>query len=192
MSPRELTKTEFKRFQEFIYSLSGIRIPEAKIRLLSNRIRKRFQERELAGFRACYDYITSPDGRDELEGFLDAVTTNETFFFRTGKHFEWFQPQFITELIQQERRGERGKTIRVWSAVCSTGEEPYTLANCLLKNQLRLSRSRKSSTTSYRQCRTAVTWSSARRKASSTCCPCCRRSQRFCTGSEGASQSNSA
>lgn len=134
----DLSTSQFKKFQEFIYSKSGIRIPDTKIALLSNRIRRRLKECGLPDFQSYYDFVTSPGGRDELSGFLDAVTTNETSFFRTEKHFEWFQTDFISELIQRERRGEHPKSVRVWSAACSTGEEPYTLAICLVKNQLRL------------------------------------------------------
>ena len=138
MQDRELSAGEFRKFQDFIYTTSGIRIPDTKRTLLSNRIRKRVKAGQFAGFREYYSHITSPAGQNELEGFLDAVTTNETFFFRTEKHFEWFCSEFIPELVQQARAGRRARSLRVWSAACSTGEEPYSLAVCLAENSLRL------------------------------------------------------
>ena len=138
MPPQELTSHEFKKFQEFIYTASGIRIPDTKRTLLSNRIRRRLKAGDFDDFASYYQHLTSGTGRDELEGFLDAVTTNETFFFRTEKHFEWFRTDFITDVAQRARRGERPRTLRIWSAACSTGEEPYSLAICLAENQLRL------------------------------------------------------
>lgn len=138
MTTQQLTSSEFRRFQEFIYQNSGIRVPDTRKTLLSNRIRRRLKAGSFADFRTYYEYLTSQSGQEELEEFLDVVTTNETFFFRTRKHFEWFGSEFISEMIQRARRGERPKSLRVWSAACSTGEEPYSLAICLLQNQLRL------------------------------------------------------
>ncbi|MEZ6129444.1 MAG: CheR family methyltransferase [Planctomycetaceae bacterium] len=136
--PGELTAQQFQQFQEYIYTTCGIRIPDIKRVLLTNRLKRRLKALQLDTFDAYYSLVTSPAGQSEREGFLDAITTNETFFFRTEKHFEWFSTTFISELTHQAARGEREKTLRVWSAACSTGEEPYSLAICLTKNQLRL------------------------------------------------------
>lgn len=138
MTPQQLTSSEFRRFQEFIYQACGIRIPDSRRTLLSNRIRRRLKAGDFPDFRTYYEYLTSRGGQQELPEFLDVVTTNETFFFRTQKHFEWFGSEFISEMIQQARGGTRLKSLRVWSAACSTGEEPYSLAICLVQNQLRL------------------------------------------------------
>ena len=135
----ELTADEFRKFQEFIYKSSGIRTSDTKLTLLSNRIRRRLEARKLATFQAYYQFLTSPAGKEELEAFLDAITTNETFFFRTEKHFEWFETEFISEMIRRPRPTLQKPSLRIWSAACSTGEEPYSLAICLAKNQLRLS-----------------------------------------------------
>lgn len=135
---QDLTEDEFRNFQELIYSKSGIRVPATKRTLLSNRIRRRLKAGEFSDFESYYRHVISPWGQGEIEGFLDAVTTNETSFFRTEKHFEWFQTEFITEMIHQARRDMHPKQIRVWSAACSSGEEPYSLAICLARNSLRL------------------------------------------------------
>ena len=102
----------------------------SKITLVSNRIRRRLRAGDFADFDTYYQHLTSPQGAGELEQFLDAITTNETHFFRTPAHFEWFKGDFLTEVILQQRRGERPADLRVWSAACSTGEEPYSLAIC--------------------------------------------------------------
>jgi chemotaxis protein methyltransferase CheR len=135
---RELTSTEFRSFQEFIYKMSGIRIPDSKRTLLSNRVRRRLKAGGFNDFQSYFKHLTSTLGLSELTGFLDAVTTNETFFFRTEKHFEWFSSEFINEMVQQARNGQRCRQLRIWSAACSTGEEPYSIAICLAENQLRL------------------------------------------------------
>ena len=133
----ELTPKQFQKFQEFIYSACGIRLPEAKRVLLSNRLRRRVRALGLESFDDYHRLVTSAAGKDEFPEFLNVVTTNETFFFRTEKHFEWFQTDFINEKLQQARTGG-ARSLRVWSAACSTGEEPYSLAICLAQNQLRL------------------------------------------------------
>lgn len=138
MSADKLTPRQFELFREFIYRHSGIRVEIAKVTLVSNRIRRRLRAHGLADFDAYYRFLSSPGGVAELEGFLDAVTTNETHFFRTGHHFDWFKDDFVADLLAREKAGQHPKQIRVWSAACSSGEEPYSLAICLLENSLRL------------------------------------------------------
>ena len=70
--------------------------------------------------------------------FIDAITTNETHFFRTPEHFDWFAGPFLDEMIARATAGKRERSLRIWSAACSTGEEPYTLAICLAENAPRL------------------------------------------------------
>lgn len=135
---KELTSTEFDDFQKFIYELSGIFIPDSKRTLLSNRIRSRLKASGFENYQSYYMHLKSANGQRERMCFLDAVTTNETFFFRTQKHFDWFHTEFIREIVQQARRGKRQQTLRIWSAACSTGEEPYSLAICLAENQFQL------------------------------------------------------
>ena len=69
---------------------------------------------------------------------LDVVTTNETFFFRTKKHFDWLRGKLINELVSDQRAGKRSASLRIWSAGCSTGAEPYSIAMCLAENTYRL------------------------------------------------------
>ena len=136
--PEKLSQRQFDRFRDFIYRQSGIRVDASKITLVGNRIRRRLRAGDHSDFDTYYKHLTSAKGAGELEQFLDAITTNETHFFRTASHFEWFRGEFLSEAISRWRQGGRQPRLRVWSAACSTGEEPYSLAICIAENSLRL------------------------------------------------------
>ncbi len=138
MELEQLNPKQFARFRDFIYKKSGIRFNDNKLSLLSNRIRRRLRKGEFDGFEAYYRHLTSPGGLDELGPFLDEVTTNETSFFRTAAHFDWFKTDFLAQVVAAKRRGEHGPSLRIWSAACAGGAEPYTIAICLLENLFRL------------------------------------------------------
>lgn len=133
-----LNPSQFERFRDFVYAKSGIRIPPNKVTMLSNRIRRRLKAGEFDDFDAYYSYLTGPGAGRELEHFLDSITTNETSFFRTPHHFDWIRGEFLDEMVAQARRGERPQSLRLWSAGCATGAEPYTIAICLKENLYRL------------------------------------------------------
>jgi chemotaxis protein methyltransferase CheR len=137
MDLETLTPQEFERFRELIYRESGNRVDESKVLLVSNRIRRRLRAGAFTDFQSYYRFLTSPGGAGEMEYFLDAVTTNETHFFRTPSHFDWFRDQFLPEVASREAASGKGRSLRVWSAACSTGEEAYSLAICLAENQFR-------------------------------------------------------
>ncbi len=138
MELEQLNPKQFARFRDFIYEKSGIRINDNKLSLLSNRIRRRLRAGEFDEFDAYYDDLTSPRGLHELGPFLDEVTTNETSFFRTVAHFDWFKTDFLGQAVAAERQGKRRPSLRIWSAACAGGAEPYTIAICLLENLYRL------------------------------------------------------
>ena len=138
MDLSQLTKQEFEQFQSLIFQLSGIQVPENKVMLLSNRIRRRVKATRKESFQEYLLFLKSRSGKEELEGFLDSVTTNETSFFRTEKHFDWLRTDFVDDIREQVRQGRHPKSIRIWSAACSSGEEPYTIAMCLAENRLKL------------------------------------------------------
>jgi len=131
MEHSQLSNEEFERFREFIWHLCGICIAENKLTLLTNRLKRRLRATGIETYQAYFDFLKSRAGASELSGFLDAITTNETSFFRTEKHFEWLSTEFVTEMLARIRKREHEETIRVWSAACSTGEEVYTIAVCL-------------------------------------------------------------
>jgi chemotaxis protein methyltransferase CheR len=138
VEPEKLSKRQFELFRDFIYRHSGIRVDAAKITLASNRIRRRLRATKIADFESYYALLTSPAGASEMEMFLDAVTTNETHFFRTPHHFDWFKGAFLDERVLRPQSGPGPRTLRVWSAACSTGEEPYSIAICVQESAVKL------------------------------------------------------
>ena len=116
----------FKQLSDFIYDEVGIKLPPAKKTMLEARIRKRLRALGMGSFEDYCKYIFSPNGMDkELIHMIDVVTTNKTDFFREPRHFEYLVQNALPELIKKEKAYKR---YRFWSAGCSTGEEPYTLA----------------------------------------------------------------
>ncbi len=115
---------EFLLFQQLIQDKLGIFLPPQKKALLSNRLWKRLQACHVKGFGDYYRLILSPQGKNELSLALELITTNETYFFREQKHFDYLQE----EILPKQRSGSN---FRVWSAASSTGEEPYSIAMVL-------------------------------------------------------------
>lgn len=118
------TDKEFQLFQKLIEEKLGIFLPAQKKALLSNRLWKRLGVCGLTNFTEYYRFISTAPGREELGRALELITTNETYFFREPKHFEYLEQEMLPKL-----RGNN--TFRVWSAAASTGEEPYSIAMLL-------------------------------------------------------------
>jgi len=129
--PPVLHDREFGRFSSFIYEEIGIKLPPAKRTMLEARLHKRLKKLELSSFSDYADYVFSPQGRaEELVHLLDVVTTNKTDFFREPAHFSFLVKSVIPELASRRGCGLRS-AFRIWSAGCSSGEEPYTMAMVL-------------------------------------------------------------
>jgi chemotaxis protein methyltransferase CheR len=131
MTP-ELTNDEYEKFCGLIYRLSGIRIAENKRVMVGNRVRRRLRATGIGSFAEYYAYLTSAAAGGEMPLFLDAITTNETYFFRDIQHYDWLGETFLPGIAQDAASRKRSKTLRIWSAACSTGEEPYSIALKLL------------------------------------------------------------
>jgi len=131
----QLNQRQFDRFRDYIYQKCGIRVDERKVSLLSNRIRRRLRTSEFKDFDAYYRHLTSREGVQEREHFLDAITTNETSFYRTENHFTWFKSKFLPEVVEEQRLGKRQRSLRIWSAACASGAEVYTLAICIAESR---------------------------------------------------------
>jgi chemotaxis protein methyltransferase CheR len=122
----------FRQIREFIYQQTGIYFQDNKKYLLEGRLAKRAQLLNLPNFEAYYALIRSGVRRmEEMKHLYDAVTINETFFFRNEPQFEAFEKTLVPQ-IMESRRGSPGK-LRVWSAASSSGEEAYTLAMIYLE-----------------------------------------------------------
>ena len=125
---RSITDTEFSRFQRFIFDAAGITLSDAKQALVTGRLGKRLAHHGLDSFGDYFQLLSSGQHADEVQVAVDLLTTNETYFFREAKHFE-----FLRERALVAR--EAGQPYRVWSAASSSGEEAYSvamvLADCL-------------------------------------------------------------
>ncbi len=128
---RALTDNLFSKYSKLVYEKSGINLTEGKKALLQARLNKRLRQTGFRSYEEYFDYVTAPENGNELVHFLDAISTNLTYFFRETQHFDFINEVFLPEVI--ERKNKAGKSrLRLWSAACSTGEEPYSLAMCLL------------------------------------------------------------
>mgnify|MGYP000674480468 CR=1 FL=1 len=117
----------FVLFQKLIRSKLGIHLPKQKRVMLGHRLLKRVEHIKAKGFSEYFTYINNPDNKDELDIALELITTNETFFFREPKHFDYITKALLPSL-------NPNKTFKIWCAACSTGEEPYSIAMLLSKN----------------------------------------------------------
>lgn len=124
-----LADSDFSQFQTLLHRLAGIHLSPAKKAMVSGRLAKRVRHHRLRGYGDYLRLLHSGSEPQEMQIALDLLTTNETYFFREPKHFD-----FLRARILPERRP--GKPFRIWSAACSSGEEPYSLA-MLLADRLR-------------------------------------------------------
>ncbi len=123
-----IDRNSFDRLREIIYERAGIALGDNKQYLLENRLANRLKEYHCGNFAEYCDLIQyHAEGPREIVRMIDCVTTNETCFFREKPHLLALRDIVLPEMVERKRkRGERN--LRIWSAACSTGEEPYTIA----------------------------------------------------------------
>jgi len=127
MTRPELTERDFERLSRLISGTCGIRMPAAKKTMLQARLHKRIRQLKITSLEDYCNYLFSDEGmKRELHCMIDVVTTNKTDFFREPVHFEFLKKTAVPSLVKRGRGTTR--TLKCWSAGCSTGEEPYTLA----------------------------------------------------------------
>lgn len=119
-----ISDAEFAQFQRFIFDAAGITMSDAKKALVTGRLGKRLAAHELDSFGAYFKLLKSGLHPDEVQMAVDLLTTNETYFFREPKHFEFLRSQALKER-------SRPQPFRVWSAASSSGEEAYSMAMVL-------------------------------------------------------------
>lgn len=123
-----MSTREFGLFSKFIENTCGIRMPDSKKLMLESRLQKRLWHHGISTFKEYYDYLVSNQGmRDELVSMIDVVTTNKTDFFREAAHLSYLTESVLPRIPEIEMQNG----VKVWSAGCSSGEEPYTLAMTL-------------------------------------------------------------
>ena len=127
-----LGDSEFRALRDLIYEKSGITLSDSKKQLVTSRLARRLRALGLTSYRDYYEFVTRRDPQgEELREMLNSITTNKTDFFREKHHFDFMVSTFFPQCVERARlTGER--RLRIWSAGCSTGEEPYTLAMTFL------------------------------------------------------------
>jgi chemotaxis protein methyltransferase CheR len=123
-----LSDKDFQRLSTFIHTECGIKMPDSKKVMLESRLQKRLRSLGIKSFTQYCDYLFSPSGiENEFIHMIDVVTTNKTDFYREPRHFDYLVKDALPELMAKHGAGIR-RDLMIWSAGCSTGEEPYTLA----------------------------------------------------------------
>lgn len=119
-----LNNTDFQKLSEFINTYSGIKMPPTKKTLLESRLQRRIKELNVTSFEEyCNIVFSSNQKSTEVIKLIDRVCTNKTSFFREIGHFEYLQKHILPEMIDSNK-----KLMKIWSAGCSSGEEPYSIA----------------------------------------------------------------
>lgn len=123
----ELRDIDFERISRLVYEQCGINLHEGKRELVKARLGKRLREGNFKSFGDYYSYVTTDEGTDELISMIDSLSTNLTYFFREESHFQKLR-QIIPIMLSAPGHTGQSEKLRIWSAGCSTGEEPYSLA----------------------------------------------------------------
>ncbi|MGD8781790.1 MAG: protein-glutamate O-methyltransferase CheR [Ignavibacteria bacterium] len=130
-STTRLSKKDFHKLKNLVEDTLGIKMPETKQLMLEARLRKRLRNLNMSSYSEYCDFLFSDEGQsNELVHMLDVTTTNKTEFFRESRHFEFLTNQAISEILRNFNISN-DRNIKMWSAGCSTGEEPYTIAMVL-------------------------------------------------------------
>jgi chemotaxis protein methyltransferase CheR len=126
-----LSPRNFQRLASFIESYSGIKMPPSKATMIEGRLRRRLRATGMTDLKQYCDFLFEKDGlATEAIHLINVMTTNKTEFFREPDHFRFLADQAVPHLLAHARSGSRTE-LKVWSAACSTGAEPYTLAMVL-------------------------------------------------------------
>jgi chemotaxis protein methyltransferase CheR len=121
----ELTEQQFNEISTLVKSLCGINLHDGKKELVKARLTKRLRKLSLCSFQDYMSLVKSDAGGNELTNMLDALSTNLTSFFRENEHFEYLANNILPMIVN--RSSQTGRRLRIWSAGCSSGEEPYTI-----------------------------------------------------------------
>lgn len=125
MASIEITDKEFDQIKDLMYLRTGVHLKPTKKPLVMTRLRKRLEELKFARF-SDYIPVLERDKGPEMEIFINALTTNETYFFRHSKQFDYLRETILPSLIT--RPGAQAGKVKIWSGASSSGEEPYTIA----------------------------------------------------------------
>ena len=127
-----LTEREFEQISEMVYNHCGINLHDGKKELVRSRLAKILRQRQFHSFSHYMDYVASDSSGQAFSELIDSLSTNLTSFFREAIHFEYLATVYLPELIAQ-RKDANQLRLRGWSAGCSSGEEPYSIAITMLE-----------------------------------------------------------
>jgi chemotaxis protein methyltransferase CheR len=127
IAEQELTEREFRRLRDMVYKHCKISLHDGKMSLVQARLAKRLRATDHTSVTAYLDFVESGECGDEFTQLIDSISTNLTSFFRENKHFDHLARRMLPALIERRLKGG-DRRLRCWSAGCSSGEEPYTLA----------------------------------------------------------------
>jgi len=122
-----LTDAELKLLQTLVYQECGMHFDERRTHFLRDRLQRRLKACQIDSFYNYYRLLTSREGKQELHALVENLTVNETSFFRIRPQLDLFQKSVLEEILRRKQE-RRDWSLRIWSAGCSTGQEPYTLA----------------------------------------------------------------
>jgi chemotaxis protein methyltransferase CheR len=122
-----LTDAELKLLQNLIYQECGMHFDDRRTTFLHDRLQRRLKECQIDSFYSYYRLLVSQQGKQELSRLLENLTVNETSFFRNKAQLDLFQRDVLDEILRRKQE-RRDYSLRIWSAGCSTGQEPYTMA----------------------------------------------------------------
>lgn len=128
----QVSDAQLARYADLIYQRTGIRVSPQKKTLLSNRLRRRLRETGIKDFEEYYKHLKGLRPSDaEWDAFLQEITTHETYLFRDEAQWDWFSREFLAQHAEEAREVLKKRSLRIWSAACSTGDEPATIACCV-------------------------------------------------------------
>ena len=129
---RDPSNSEFHEFATLVHDVAGIALNDSKRALVNRRLNARLRELGIESLGAYVELVRADESGAEIVTLLDLIATNETHFFREKAHFDFLEARVFPTWIDEANAGARPRVIRAWSAACSTGQEPYSLAMQLL------------------------------------------------------------
>jgi len=127
MMTMELKESDFQKISRLVYEQCGINLHDGKKELVKARLGKRLRRGNFSSFSDYYRYVTTDEGQDELVMMIDSLSTNLTYFFRESGHFRKLR-SVLPDMAAVRNEGRKNARLQIWSAGCSSGEEPYSLA----------------------------------------------------------------
>jgi len=132
-----MTDEEFRLIRDYIYNHCGLSFDTSSKFLFEKRLANRVRTHQLKNFKEYYRFLRyDPKSNEELSAVIDILTTNETYFFRESCQLKAFSEEILPEIKNRKDANAREKNLSIWSAGCSTGEEPYTIAMLILETGL--------------------------------------------------------